>query len=94
MSDCHPGDDPGASAIDASVSWICRTDVIEEIEGIDTELGCDVLMDRSVFGYGQVGIEERWARVVVASSIAEYIEVGPGERSGSRAIREQGNGVK
>jgi hypothetical protein len=58
LSESHPGNDPGATAIDAGVSWISRTDVVEYIEGIHTELGCDVLMYRSVLRYGQVGIEE------------------------------------
>src|SRR5581483_7290771 len=78
LSESHPGDDSGATAIDASISWISRTDVVEDIEGIHTELGCDVLVDRCVLRHGKVGIEERWAKVIVTSNIAELIE----ERSG------------
>lgn len=90
LSEGHPGDDPGAAAIDASVSWISRTDVVEYVEGIHTELGCDVLMDRGVLRYGQVGIEERWAKVVVTSNIAELIEEGPGKWSGNRSVCAHG----
>jgi hypothetical protein len=85
-SGCHPGNDPGARAINATASWISRIDVVEDIEGIKTELGVDVLADRSVLQCGEIGIEERRASVAVALSIAECIEVGPGERSGSRAV--------
>ena len=48
VSNGHPGNDPGASAIDAGVSWISRIDVVEDIEGIHPELSCDVLADGSV----------------------------------------------
>jgi hypothetical protein len=88
-SGCHRGNGPGARAINAdriAAPWICRIDVVEDIEGIDTELGVDVLVDRSVLQCGEVGIKERRASVAVALSIAECIEVGPGERSGSRAV--------
>ena len=43
-----PGDDPGATAVNATVSRISSSNVVEDIESIDTELGCDVLTDRSV----------------------------------------------
>ncbi len=88
LSDCHPGNDPGTGAIDAIVSWISRTDVVEEIEGIEAELGGEVLSYLRVLGDGQVGIEERWAIVGVASIIPKLIEERPGKRSRNRSILE------
>src|SRR5580704_3932451 len=60
--------------------------MVEDIERIHTELGVDVLADRSVLQRGEIGIEVPRASVAVALSIAEGIEVGPGERSSSRAV--------
>ncbi len=88
LSDCHPGDDPGASAINAIVSWISRTNVVEEIKGIEAELGCEVFPYRRVLGNGQVGIEERWTIVGVPSIVPKLIEERPGKRSRNRSILE------
>jgi hypothetical protein len=91
LSESHPSDDPGSAAIDASVSWISRADVIEDIEGIHTELGCDVLTNGSVLRYGQIGIEEGWAKVIVTSNITEVIEVGPRKWSRAGSVWAKGS---
>ena len=47
----HPRNDPGATAIDASVPRISGIDVVEDVERIHPELSIDVLVDRSVLHY-------------------------------------------
>ena len=88
--DCHPGNDPGARAMNATASWICRIDVVEDIEGIHTELGADVLTNRSVLQCGEVGIEVQRARLAVARASLKYRgRAGKTVRSSSRLGQKQ-----
>ncbi len=87
LPDCHASDDPGPRAIYTCVSWISGADVVEEIESIHTELGCEVLPNLSILQYGDVGIKKRWTIVAVASNCTELIEEGPGEYSRDRSVR-------
>ena len=86
VSSGHPGNDPGARAVDAGISRISRIDVVEDVEGIHPELSVDVLVDRSALHDRQVGIKERRPEVAVALNVAKVIEEGPCERSADRSV--------
>src|SRR3569833_2849946 len=53
---------------------ICGVDVVERIERIHAELGCNVHMNRERLRDGHIRIEERRAAVCVRAGVSNHVE--------------------
>ena len=80
-----------ALAIDAAVGpVVCAKGIdrmVEDVEGVHTELGTQLFCDRESLHYRHIGVEPSWSMECVPAKISERAATGQSKRSRTRSTQ-------